>query len=75
MVFDVERHGNGPQHHAAVLPNGAVLEIDPAALTVPGAHCGSASRWPRRQLPWNPVNCLLRRLAGAPWKATLRRAG
>src|SRR5690349_19389169 len=30
LVFSAERHGNGPDHYAAVLADGAVFEIYPA---------------------------------------------
>lgn len=30
LVFERERHGEGPTHFAAVLPGGAVLELYPA---------------------------------------------
>ncbi|MEX5634011.1 VOC family protein [Parafrankia sp. FMc2] len=30
LVFEWERHASGPEHHAAVLAGGAVLELYPA---------------------------------------------
>ncbi|WP_283133114.1 glyoxalase/bleomycin resistance/dioxygenase family protein [Rhizohabitans arisaemae] len=31
LEFVRERHGSGPEHHAAVLPDGTVFELYPAA--------------------------------------------
>ncbi|KQV13652.1 hypothetical protein [Kitasatospora sp. Root107] len=30
LAFTAERHGRGPEHYAAVLPDGTVLELYPA---------------------------------------------
>ncbi|GLX01632.1 VOC family protein [Microtetraspora sp. NBRC 16547] len=36
MDFQAEQHGNGPEHYAAVLPDGMVFEIYPAAAGATG---------------------------------------